>query len=292
MAYSLVVAGLTTPLFDRIRKVSDKLLAPSGATIITPVSDHRRYERKYIDRILRAAHEYAKGQNESEPVSTLLIYIDYEDQSTTDLLDAFFPFGLPFALNPPDFSEASNRQQISNVLNEFTDEVIDAAREVRGLSRVVSEFTNVHNLTPLLLPIRNFRSDKLKSTLRDLYSGLSDSEDAKKFIDSAVKGFVAEHPRVYAPDDHHHCFSDGYLYFRSPGRDRHAIFRNAAADSHSLACLLNARSRMGGHYPANFHYDCVATNGSLADRYPNCHDVGTASSKKTHVNIAPNDFIR
>jgi hypothetical protein len=292
VGYSLVVAGLTTQIFDRIRKISENRLAPSGKLIITPISDRTHYNRKYINGLLQAAHEYAKSKNENEPVSTLLIYIDYKNQSTEELVDAFFPFSLPLALNPPDFSETANRQQINGVLNQFAEELANATIEIRSLASIISEFTNIANLTPLLLPVRNFRSDRLKSTLRHLYRGLADADDAKMFIDSEVKSFLAVHPRVRAPHDDRHCFSDGYLYFKSPGKNRHGFFRNAAVANHNAACLLNARSRIGGHYASNFHYDCIGRVGPLAARYPNCHDTDTAPDQNSHVNIAPNDFIR
>ena len=293
MGYSLIIAGLTPQSFDRIRKISENRFAPGGKLILSPVTERQQpYTRRYINGLLEAAHKFTKSKNENEPVSTLLIYIDYRDQSTNDLLDAFFPFGLPLSLDPPNFKEASNKQQLNSVLNQFAEELAEAAIEIRGLSRIISEFTNVANLTPLLLPLRNFRSDGLKSTLKQLYEGLAEADDAKTFIVSTIKSFLAFHPRVRAPEDDRHCFSDGYLYFRSPGKHRHGFFRNVATANHNVACLLNARSRIGGHFPASFHYDCIARNGPLAGEYPNCHDVGCAPGQDTHVNIAPNDFIR
>ncbi len=293
MGYSLVVAGLTIGAFDRIRRISENRLAPGGKLILSPIADRQQpYTKRYINGLLEAAHKFTKSANENDAATTLLIYIDYKDQSTNDLLEAFFPFGLPLALDPPDFRDASNKPQINSVLNQFADELAKAAIEIRGLSRIISEFTNIANLTPLLLPLRNFRSERLKSTLQRLYEGLAEADDAKTFIVSTIKSFLAVHPRVRPPDDDRHCFSDGYLYFRSPGKHRHGFFRNVAAANHHVACLLNARSRIGGHFPATFHYDCIARNGSLAKTYPNCHDMGCAPSQDTHVNIAPNDFIR
>jgi hypothetical protein len=293
VGYSLVVAGLPPLSFDRIRKVSENRLAPDGKLILSPIAERQQpYTTRYIDGLLEATYKFTKSKNENEPVSTLLIYIDYKDQSTSDLLEAFFPFGLPLSLDPPDFKEASNKQQINSVLNQFADELAKAAIEIRRLARIISEFTNVANLTPLLLPLRNFRSQRLKSTLEQLYEGLAEATDAKTFIVSAIRSFLAVHPRVRAPDDDRHCFSDGYLYFRSPGKHRHGFFRNAASANHNATCLLNARSRVGGHFPATFHYDCIAKNGSLAGKYPNCHGAACTPSQDTHVNIAPNDFIR
>jgi hypothetical protein len=189
-------------------------------------------------------------------------------------------------------STASNGPQIRSLLNEFAQHVTDAAIELRGMARIVSEFTNIQNLTPLLLPLRNFQSPTLRSILAELYEKLPQATDRKTFVDSLVKKFITFHPRVFPPGQNRHCFSDGRLFFKSPGRDRHGRFRNATADRHEMTCLLNARSRIGGHYPFDFHFDCEPVKGGLANYYSNCHAAKTAPCKNTHVNIAPNDFIR
>ncbi|WP_315751878.1 MULTISPECIES: hypothetical protein [unclassified Bradyrhizobium] len=292
MVHALVIAGLSAELFDRVKQISGKTLAPDGLPIISPLPAHSRYDSKYIQKLITATYGYAKQRNETEPFSTLLLYVDYKDQSTSDLLATFFPFSLAYPLPAPDFSQARTRPQIRNVLNEFAKQVTEAAIELRRIARTVSEFTNVQNLTPLLLPLRNFASVKLRSILDDLYGNLPRVADRKPYIESVVKSFIADHPRVRPPGQDRHCFSDGRLFFKSPGRDRHGHFRNAAADNHAMICLLNARSRIGGHYPADFHYDCVPVRNGLASDYPNCHAMRTAPGRATHVNISPNDFVR
>ncbi len=53
--------------------------------------------------------------------------------------------------------------------------------------------------------------------------------------------------------------------------------------------MLAARSRFGGSYAHDLHYDCQPVT-LLAATYPNCHGEGTPS-KAAHVNICPNDYI-
>lgn len=290
MTYSLVLAGLTTKLFDRIKVISENKLAPGGKLIATPTKTYVPYSDAYIQSLLAATHEFARSQNARDGNSALLMYIDYNDHSTKRLLDAFFPFSLPLALKPVQMN--GNRQQENAALNLFASEVEDAAVTLRSVARIVSDFTSVANLTPLLLPLKNFRSQALRTMIENLYSGLVDAKDPKEMIKSSIKKFFYTHPRTYYGSEDRHCFSDEYLYFRSPGKDRHGFFRNAPDSRHSLACLLNARSRIGGRYSSTFHYDCVAVTGVLATHYANCHDEQTAPNDAKNVNVAPNDFIR
>jgi hypothetical protein len=292
VAYSIVLAGLTTKLFDKIRVLSENRLAPNGKLILKPTSGAIPYSEKYIAALLSASYEYARVRDGQDGVATLLLYINYADQSTKNLLKAFFPFGLPLALDPVDFGKAKNQQQERALLNAFAKNVDDASIYLRGLSTIISDYTSVANLTPLLLPLENFRSQHFRNIIEELYFGLADAADTKQFITAAVKKFFSVHPRTYAGTEDRHCFSDGHLFFRSPGKDRHGFFRNDPSSSHALSCLLNARSRIGGRYSATFHYDCLAVSGSLAGHYCNCHGTQTAPNSHKNVNIAPNDFVR
>ncbi|WP_156526652.1 hypothetical protein [Bradyrhizobium sp.] len=292
MAYSLVIAGLDTRLFDRIKKISEKRLAPHGKLIVSPVKGYVPYTDAYIEGLLSSTHESARKQDGADGTPTLLMYIDYGDHSTKRLLDAFFPFSLPFSLQPVDFSLARNKPQESELLNAFAGEVDDSAIELRRLSSIVSEYTAVANLTPLLLPLGNFRSSHLRAILEQLYSELANSDDPKALITASVKKFFDVHPRTHYGSEPRHCFSDGYLFFRSPGKNRHGFFRHAPESTHAWACLLNARSRIGGRYAAKFHYDCVPVSGALAGQYENCHRIETTPNSREYVNIAPNDYIR
>jgi hypothetical protein len=134
VTYSIVLAGLTTKLFDRVRKLSENRLSPNGKLILKPTSGHVPYSAKYIAALLSASYEYVRTRDGRDGVATLLMYVDYADASTKNLLQAFFPFGLPLALDPVDFSEAKNQQQENALLNAFAKEVDDAAIYLRGLA--------------------------------------------------------------------------------------------------------------------------------------------------------------
>ena len=104
----------------------------------------------------------------------------------------------------------------------------------------------------------------------------------------AANNFERQHPKVKPPNRDHSCYSDKRLYFCSPGGDRHGYFRHDAK-GHDATCLLAARSRFGGSFAHDLHYDCQPVDG-LAAEYSNCHGVSTPS-KPTYVNICPNDYI-
>lgn len=291
MTYTVVIAGLSPLAFDRLRKESENRIAPGGRVVLTPNTGSGVYAKQHGKELIAQAHKIAARLDESKQFTTLLLYTDFQDESTKRLLEDFFPFCLPLAI-PPFVSPADASKRIVNEqLNAFTKAVLSASARLRSRSRVVSDFTTVANLTPLLLPHRNFRSDALDRLLRHLYGALANADDPKTLVRDAVKRFFAECPMRYAPGQDQHCFSDGHLYFQSPGRNRHGFFRNNRADDdHSPTCLLNARSRLGGPYDYKFHYDCIPAKGSLRSEYGNCHSTPCAP-KSTHVNIAPNDYI-
>jgi hypothetical protein len=290
LAYALVVAGLNTPAYDRIKKESNKRLAPNGTLIVTPHLGGATYSEDYIEDLLQKTYEVAKNLNESTPFSTLLLYADFENKSTENLLDRFFPFSLPLGFKPLALDLEISKKEKSEKLNLLAAELIESAKILRNQSKIICDITAVGNLSPLLLPLRNFKSDFLPKMIGKLYKTMAKSEDAASEIKQAVKSFFTVCPKTYAEEAKRHCFSDGILYFQSPGKARHGFFRNGTTEAHDRSCLLNARSRIGGAYDYRFHYDCIPTKGSLKKSYPDCHGAG-AAPKTTHVNIAPNDYI-
>lgn len=286
MAYTVIIAGLPTPAFDRIKKISANRLAPDGVLILSPTP--RGYTHQYTDDIIRKAHNHAMALREGEPLSIQLLYVDYRDDATKAFLEAFYPFCLPIPLRPIAI-DSQDTKKMREALNGFVDEVLQGTRELRNRARMLSGFTHIANLTPLLLPPKNFRSRHLDGLLRTLFHQAGTVSDLRLLIEAEIRAFLARCPRVKAPEDDRHSLSDGYLYFRSPGNNRHGYYRRDDR-SHPLTCLLNARSRIGGTYQHNFHYDCIPSKGSLRGSYDNCHGEPTAT-KPSHVNIAPNDYI-
>jgi hypothetical protein len=286
VSYVLVVAGASIATFDRISKISGSLLAPQGEVISLPLrGNDADYTVKYVRMLVEATSKCLLKRSEHEPVSVLLLYLNVSNGTEEILLDAFFPMALPLAVDLLDQSrpgEPIKRKVIEKL-------IIAGAHKLREVFPQVSDKTRVANLSPLLLPLRNFRSEALALMLRALYSELGRHAAPGDLIVEKVARFKARHPPTKPPSGSQHCYTDGHLFFRSPGRHRHGFFRNSSRGTHSDDCILRARSRLGGSIPYTMHYDCTSER-ELAKAYPNCHCEATPP-KDMHVNIGPSDFI-
>lgn len=288
--YSLVIAGLPVSFFDRLRKEAEQKIAPGGRLFITPNKWEGSYDPNHAEKIINQLFDYYIARQENKKIVTLLLYADYNDKSTDQLLERFFPFALPHRLTVPDVKSAKNAIEKNKILNDFTSNVIKASKRLRDVSSRVTHKTNVHNLNPLLLPVRNFQGDDLRHMLKNLYEKVTYCADPDELLSDAIANFIAKHPWKTPPDEQKRALCDGVHFFKSPGNDRHGYLRNSSAKQHSVECLLNARSRLGGAYDHCFHYDCTPVKGKLRPLYHNCHGDGSPP-KKTHVNIAPNDYV-
>jgi hypothetical protein len=286
VAYILVIAGSSGPTFDAVSRLSGSLLAPDGQVIRLPLKGQDAvYTNSYVRLLIQETSKYLLRFPEHEPVSVLLLYLNAKNGSEKMLLDAFFPMALPLAIGL--MGESGQSQLYSaNAIGKL---VVEGAKRLRNIYPQVSDKTQVANLSPLLLPIRNFRSDALSMMMKQLYYLLGTHHSPADLLKEKIDQFKAIHPPMNPPDSLQRCYSDGYLYFKSPGRHRHGFFRNSPKSTHSDDCILKARSRLGGAIPYTLHYDCTPKQ-QLANTYPNCHCVPVAP-KPNHVNIGPSDYI-
>lgn len=296
MTYALIVGGLPAAAFDRLKKISENRIAPGGKVFSRPNSSRGKYDPGHASHLIQSAKDYLKARPDGERVNICLIYVDYGELSTKRFVNTFFPFALPAPIQPVELDDVSlTKRERNEALNRLAANLISTSDTLRGKARLVSENTHIANLTPLLLPRKNFGGRALVHMLEHLSGALPGAEDVPALIKAAVADFFRSHPLTYPESKGHygqrHCFSDGNLFFKSPARNRHGYLRNRDADKHAPGCLLNARSRLGGSYDHTFHYDCEPCKGaSLAASYPNCHDEAT-SPKERHINVAPNDYI-
>lgn len=286
MSYVLLVAGASNATCETISAISGKSLAPDGEVIRLPLRGNDAcYTQKYVNMLVKSTCDHLSRRSESEPVSVLLLYLNLQNGTEKYLLDAFFPMALPLGI---DLQGPSGTEELLKGKG-LKGEVVKGAQRLRKIFPQVSDKTQVANLSPLLLPVRNFRALPLKEMLSALYSDLSNHESPGELIKEKVEIFKTSHPPVKPPDGKQHCYTDGYLFFKSPGRDRHGFFRNSGKGSHADDCIMRARSRLGGSIPYTLHYDCTPVR-KLAKNYPNCHGHPTPP-KDRHVNIGPSDFI-
>lgn len=285
MPTDLVIAGLSVPGFDALAAMRPRRLAPSGELFFLPVkqpgypgAQAANYHILMRDRII--------ALKEDEPVSLTLAYIDYRDASTAAFIEAFAPFALVRPIRPitPEFAATPSRAEVRN----YQDYLVSEAQELRNRASRINEFTNIRNLSPFLLPQTNFASRHHRKLVTLLFWRLGISPNVTKLLRTAGKNFERHHPRVKPATSNYSCYSDKHFYFCSPGGNRHGYFRHEGK-GHAPTCVLAARSRFGGSYAHDLHYDCQPVT-SLAASYPNCHGEATPP-KAAHVNICPNDYV-
>ena len=65
--YILLVGGLPTEAFDRLRKVSSNRLAPGGKLILTPNLWKGAYHPKHAQKLIADAHSFCASRPEKDP---------------------------------------------------------------------------------------------------------------------------------------------------------------------------------------------------------------------------------
>lgn len=285
MPMDIVIAGLSVAGFDALKAMKPRRVAPVGEFFAAPVKQPG-YPKQQAAYYLQKMHDRVVKLAENEPVSLALAYVDYGDESTAAFVKAF----QPFVLARPIRSITENFQEIPSAadIRIYQNYLADEAKELRERAKRISEFTHIRNLSPFLLPNKNFDSRYHRILLSVLYANLGTVADVGKFMQKAAKNFERHHPKVKPAGSKYSCYSDKKLYFCSPGGNRHGYFRHNA-QGHSPACVLAARSRFGGSYAHDLHYDCQPVS-ALATSYPNCHCAPT-TPKSTHANICPNDYV-
>jgi len=285
-----IIAGLDQELHDRVRRESGDYFAPSGRLVLKPLNLKTGYGKDYGNKIIEEIHKYIVGSKEDTKISIQMIYV--REGCTKEFQDCFFPFCLSKNIDKFVYPADGSRNQKERAMNEYVSYLKRETKRVHKIAALMKDRTDIHNMTPLLLPIRNFQSKKLIDLLSGIYEMVFDADEPSKYLDSCVNKFLADHPRgkPLGSGSAQHCFTDGRLYFKSPGRHRHGFYRHSKHDAHEKQCLLNARSRLGGPFDYTFHYDCAAAKGTLPLHSPNCHGEDI-ENKPTHINIAPNDYI-
>ena len=292
----VLIAGVPLGVFDRLVAQSGRKFAPDGRCIPKP-SLWNGYEDGLENRFINDIQNYILTLPEKSRVSISMLYVDHENASTRRFVSSFFPFALVRPVPPmAPVTHQLTRQKENQKLNAYLNFLETEFEELKRRRSVIKLQTNVHNLTPLLLPPRNFRHAAFYQMLRCLYDVAGVCPNLESSLSKEISTFFKDCPRVFPPSEGsyprgQHCMSDGVLYFSSPGKDRHGYFRIRDTMRHEPSCLLNARSRLGGWYDHSLHYDCKPVRGSLNRTYENCHSECIPPAGG-HVNISPNDFIR
>lgn len=281
----VVVAGIPQCIFDAVRKVSQKKFSHTGKFYIKPVQI-QCYPESQATKFQQEIYDCICQVPVTDRIQIALLYVDFGCESSRRFVESFYPFSLVRAINNFDAAGASGQSEFRRRVNDFVEYLVAEANIVRTRLQIISEQTNVHNVTPFLLPVRNFAAEQFHRGMKELWTSLGSCSDAKELVKNAKDSFVRSYRKSV---DGNALYTDGILYFKSAGRHRHGHLRPQDYKNHHVSCVLNARCRLGGSYSHSFHFDCTPVQ-KLNKTYPTCHH-HEGQPKATHVNIAPNDFV-
>ncbi|MBD3817783.1 MAG: hypothetical protein IE912_02555 [Brevundimonas diminuta] len=288
MSFPLVIiAGADRALFDTLSATSANAFAPNGARILRPAPDGLTEE--HSAQLIAAARTTLKSLKETQPVNTIVLAITEPEVDDEFFRQSFFPFALYRRIDAPDFSKARSTNERNRMRNAFSETLKAAARDSRDRANIVKGHVSKANGSPFILPVRNFQSDHLSKLLSTIFAELPVARDPKALLAAAEQEFLRNLPYTTPPGSDRRCLSDRRHYFKSPGRHRHGYYQNSQDSQHGQTCLINARSRLGGAMPHDFHFDCSPTK-RLDREYADCHD-RLHPPKGTYINIAPSDAI-
>lgn len=294
----ICVAGAPGAVADELsRRPAARFTEESdNGLVVRPIREPLAYRDGMSEFYLKELARRIQPLPALQELTVLLAYVAYEGAPTARFVDQFFPFAISAPL-PPFYPDAAPKHARRQSLTAYADHVEAAVARLRKQARVVRDVLSGQAFTPLLLPLRNFRSAQLGPRIRALFDALGTIDDPRAALKDARESLLAAHPtrvldRPRPGEEVSRYFQDDRaLRFVSPGRNRHGMAR-VVGRSHRPSCLIDSRVRLGGPYDAHYHYDCDYKRGGLDTAYPNCHGEETTPGNETYVNIAPSDAIR
>lgn len=255
------------------------------------------YTSEYLDIFVR---EFAKRiandhHRQLDDVGFAVIYISFGEHHDKYVESRFFPSTLTI---PVDWQlPYGTPTEVRAAKNRLVELLHGATRQAKAaLDTLRNEATKRSNKTPLLLPLRNFRSAHFTPRLQELSKSIRTAADKQTVISQFVSAIEAAHPPQPVPvEGRRKVKLEGFVdehkvLFAPPGRNRHAFARPAS--SHPSTCLLAGRRRLGAPFDPAFHYDCTLEGAQLSGDFYGCHEPPSRKVGDPHLNIAPNDFVR
>lgn len=285
------LAGFPTAVIDAVaqrpaaRFTGDNDNPPIARALREPYA----YRFGMADFYLEELAKRIRALNIKDEASVVVAYAAYGGAEMARFLKAFFPFALCTPIKPfyPDQTPKAERR---HALLRHVDTIEAGVDAVKAKARVVRDTFSGQPMSPLLLPLGNFRSDIVQPTVTALFDALPTDANPRARLADASDAIVRDHPLQRA-DGTAFFEDDRKLRFKSPGTDKHGAAR-LVGEGHRAHCLINGRVRLGGPFDALFHYDCQYARGNVDREYPNCHGTLQEPSKATHANIAPSDAVR
>lgn len=300
MRFVFGYAGIPTEVYDYIYRQRNSLTGSNTEFEGVPLgAAGSSFEARHSSAFMQRFKEHAiknRGKAAAQ-IGFAIICVRSDPDSTTRFESTFFPATLVFSVDwqlrgysPEELGQS--RKELFHLLLQAT------VRARVALEALHKEVVERANRTPLLLPLRNFRSKQLRDWMRELQNtlgGQTNAVDAAFALRTAVKTLEAIYPmkNVEDPKRKHPCFLDDHdVEFHAPGKALHGLPH--ASDNHPVQCILGGYRRLGAPFNAAFHYDCVkGRRGNLKGWFFTCHETEAKLIEgNPHLNIAPNDFVR
>lgn len=289
MNFIVACAGIPVSIYDAVYDERATVVGPNGIFVGAPLKPRGDgvfvYDTGYAGGLIRRVWELFQDDAHYSLRDTGLLFVYVHLVSSSYLVREFFPFAFPLAVDwPLEIGRGMPDRIRKNQLVQKFKATVDLGKSI--IPAIKREVQSDANSTPLLLPLRNFKSIGLADLLSSVADGVVSTGDRR----AAIKELTADFKRRYFTDRRFE--DDRGIAFKSPGNARHAFARPGASGQHRHSCLLAGHERLGAPYDRSFHYDCTKGDRPLSGRFSNCHDVEAAYAGRPHLNIAPNDYVR
>ena len=286
----VVLAGFDRLICDEIRKRPQENFIGSKSNKLVCVDSKKRYQygKGYVQKIMSKVVNIIE-KNPYEKYRLILIYVDYKNLDSEEFLMSFFPFCLPIGMEMFDQSRIEKHKQRTRLVS-YLNEISFNTEQGRKKSNKVGDYFNGKNYCSILLPKVNFRSKLLVNKFEYIYRNIEYSDDIRSLLSSAESDILQAHPPKKMKR-RSSFIDDAGLIFKSPGGDRHGMSRSLLKP-HYASCFIASRIRFGGDFDPAFHFDCELENKRISGEFSDCHGQVLKKRNVSHLNIAPNDFVR
>lgn len=288
----VVIAGFPRDMYDRLatrlNSLDDRGVSAIGSPTPHASKAGQVYSESYVGTLAERCR--AKLAEIESDFSLVVIYAALKGQDHSMIIESFASIAAFIKIK----CDARRSYRRDAEINRTCSQAVQGVQKTIKFLNVLYDHLNSRaNKTPLLLPLRNFASDALLEFIREVGSIGPGANDPDGTLKDFCERFEKAHPRVSRSANGTPCFKDDKgVLFCAPGRARHGRAWNHYEKPHMVYCYLAARVRLGSSYHRGFHYDCSLSEGRISGRFTNCHDGLEVVSGATHVNIAPNDFVR
>lgn len=298
MLHLFVLAGVPMALASIVTSSDLKKAAGERGHILLKASLDNAgclyYSVEYVNKLVICCKKWIAQRGVDEQFSVSLIYANDGGPGSRLLVSKFSEFSLVADFHPLAVPRTGNERR--RIFKKFIPRLQSICSSLRSRGKIMCD--HVHSSmrrTPLLLPLRNFNSQNLNHVISRIMLGAYDAHNLDQFIKEAILEFNRS-ASTYKPDGsprRYYCNVDG-LVFVTPGNHQlHGIVHdNRGGSGHLASCYIHGRVRLGGSFNPRFHYDCSPMRGDLKSHYKSCHGQDVRPKAPTHVNIAPNDWIR